>query len=1281
MGSLAVLTMAADAARPEAVARKPLHPFFAPNHTAVNPKAPDVNDTPELDNIPKAPNDPPTADAANAQDAGDVAPIATNGRRNKRRKTNTDKDNDEAEKKPRANKRPRASTGGIAQHFAKPGKGADGADAKAEEEDAAPEPATTSSDALAPVVIPDHNEAQPPQQPPTSTTDAPAKATKVLRLNLKSGTIGSPPKPKQAPGGSTASRGTKVSPGRGKNAKSWIVTIRYGTDDESRARIGQKIADILTPPSVDALPATKPSTSSADEPDQLPAITQPPVPKDSKSTHPFFLGKAKKVQLEDPLPETKTSTAPASPEKAKMKIFRTNPCSPKKPRVDNPAVRMPQFGVKNMGPKVAGSKHPAWPWKDMTDARELDLVVEGARDLPPSFHLRKSKGHTVQIPLSESITEHMTKTLRIPKAIEDLRALNTDDFLPPPPELRLPIKHFESGRKLQARIIPELKGLLPPPKTKKGARNKPAAEPKFQPPPQLSRLFDSVVTGLSAFDTSQCETSNWAQKYAPTSAVEVLQSGEEQFLLRDWLQALTVQSVDKGVADSDKPEASSGKGAGPKKKRRKKLDGFIVSSDDEDYEFCPVSDEEPDAWGPNTGRGLVKKTVVRSTDLKKGKEGDKIANGVLISGPHGCGKTAAVYAVAKELGFEVFEINTSSRRSGKDVMQKIGDMTRNHLVRHNKTFAPAEDQEPVTDDEVAKDLKSGKQATMNAFFKPKAGAPKPKPKPKMKEQVKPTSSAPVPSKEAKKESSKNQRQSLILLEEADILYEEDKQFWLTVVGLMTQSKRPFIMTCNDETLVPISTMRLHGIFRLSPPPRELAVDRLLLVAANEGHALKRHAVELLYESRHEDLRAATMDLQFWCQLGVGDRRGGFEWFYLRWPKGIDLDENKDVVRVVSEDTYRAGMNWLGRDAIVEEGASPRLVEEELMAQSCEFWGLDIARWQDSGAFCSWAERASAEANTPARRRATLDAYDGLSDAMGAADILGTDLFAGFKEELLDATCPDLPAKTYDDFIVGPKHIDTPFVTHHDSDSACLAFTLKSLAKCNIRAQTAPAASDGAPELQPVNETQVIDFIRHNLASPVPGSWAINRLDFALAFDPLATSDFAPLQPTSYLDPSVFDRNMNLLVLDLAPFVRTIISYEAELQKQRLKLSSLISEGGGAAKGSKRMRTTRAALSALEGGSRSTIRGEKWFKAAINPILVARTAGAGWGSSVAGGSETTTSPPTVTSPPAVSEPEPSQSSCPVSPKEPAVKKASVKRGRGRPRKVVLQEESGDELGEA
>jgi DNA polymerase III delta prime subunit len=607
--------------------------------------------------------------------------------------------------------------------------------------------------------------------------------------------------------------------------------------------------------------------------------------------------------------------------------------------------------------------------------------------------------------------------MSIPAIAEAVRNLDSDEFLPPPTELRLPTKHFESGSRLQRRILPELRcsakalanGKAKGSKKALGAMDMVIDDSGLAAhPPQLIRLFNLLQSSLSAFDRADCENTYWAQKYAPVCAAEIIQPGQEAFYLKEWLQALVVQSVDNGTGPGGddatcKDKEKKGSAEGPKKRgrKRKKLDDFIVSSDEEADLMDEVSDTEHD-WTPSGKFGIVKKTVIRAGDLKAKEQKDsaRLTNAVVISGPHGCGKTGAVYAVAKELGFEVFEINSTSRRSGKDVEDKIGDMLRHHHVRGekgatNKPPAKKDDAEAqASEDEVTKDIKSGKQKTMQAFFTKKSIAPTTKPA--KAHRASSNNSAPkTPArKEAKKDVQKGQKQSLILLDEADILYGEDKQFWAKVIELIVKSKRPFVITCNDETLVPLHNLSLHGIFRLSHPPTDLAVDRLLVVAANEGHSLQREAVEALYVARNYDLRAATMELNYWCQIGVGDRRGGFDWFYPRWPKGVDLDENNEVVRVVSEDTYQLGIGWFGRDMIVDQHTS---VEEEIIQQSWDLWSLDAGQWQDSSDFSGWTSSLDKATAEPRSRLEVLAMFDTFTEAMSAADIYSLKSFAQFNE--------------------------------------------------------------------------------------------------------------------------------------------------------------------------------------------------------------------------------------------------------------------------------------------
>lgn len=254
----------------------------------------------------------------------------------------------------------------------------------------------------------------------------------------------------------------------------------------------------------------------------------------------------------------------------------------------------------------------------------------------------------------------------------------------------------------------------------------------------------------------------------------------------------------------------------------------------------------------------------------------------------------------------------------------------------------------------------------------------------------------------------------------------------------------------------------------------------------------------------------------------------------------------------------------------------------------------------------------------------------------------------------------------DDLVLGFTHLDTPHVTHYDSLATALAFTIKSLARCSLQEHTEHIQGHPSTALQPLDETRVIHYIQASFTSAPPGTSVIDRIDFALAFDPIASADTAPLQPVSYLEPSVFDRTMKLITLEVAPYVRGIIAYDSRLQKERLRLSSLVSEGGGG--GPKRMRMTRSALSALEGGSRSTTRAEKWFKADLNPYLVAKTAGEGWmvdSSDLAGDDET---------PSESSKGSPPKTSPDISPAR-TPKKAALK---GRKRKVMAGEDDVDEL---
>ncbi|KAE8441177.1 hypothetical protein EG329_005806 [Mollisiaceae sp. DMI_Dod_QoI] len=1052
---------------------------------------------------------------------------------------------------------------------------------------------------------------QVPSSIATFTDPEDFKPRKVLRLNTKTGTIGSPPAKKPNP--SVVSNGKKTTTSRGKPPKSKVVTIRYGQGQPLPATIGQKIDQILNT----AKPAMLPHKLDP------PKIVKNSPPKSAKSTHPFFLGKAAAKSQSPQKPKMDPTIIDLTQPKEQTPQARARPSSRgKQSPPSKPPIPFSGFGASAKIVKFLGAVEPAWPCKGTVHVRGSDLDLESSRQLsyngPNSLsHDKKSKYQAIRILEDESILGILAKELCISNLLECIRDINPDEFPPIPDCLRIPIKHLEPGFDLQRRIRKELHARIPPPSAIERSSSEDEIQQTNNPRPRIHpailKTYGAISTSLSAFDRGLCDSQAWIHKYSPKLACDVLQTVKEISILKEWLQSLTVKSVEAGLGNQSRASSLARRlGAksepnGKRKRKSKKLDGFVVSSDEEADDMDEISEPDDDA-SPSGSQGLRRKTIVRTGDIAK--DSGRLTNAVVISGPHGCGKTAAVYAVAKELGFEVFELNPGTRRSGKDILERVGDMARNHQVQRISGLvqvdgAADEDRRRI-DEALANDLKSGRQGTMNSFFKTQ-----PTPKPKAKAKAKPTIPASKPStkeaqinlEEAKPRlASKPQKQSLILIEEADILYKDDTQFWPTILSLIATSKRPIIITCNDESVLPMASLPLHAVIRMSPPPLELAVDYMLLVAACEGHTIPREAVRTLYESRKMDLRAALTELNFWCQFAIGDQKNGLGWYL---PRGNNVDNNGNSLRVVSEGTYATGMGWLSQD-ILESDMHHLDLEEETLHETCDGWNLDVGDWQKTVDMRSWAQDFRESSGDRTRDRAALRAYEEFTEAISSADLCSGGLFASDSQLMIDATMPELTIKAREDFTLASELLETSILVNHDTLSKDISLWMKSRSRNYLQVdQHVKMDLEVPPELRRPDETDIIRLIRKEATTCDP---SLNRRDFSAAFDPISEPEKTSLYNTGQLEASVFDRTMNIIATDMAPYVRSIVDYDARLREERTRRSNLMSEGG---RKGKKMRMTRSAMSALEGGARSTTRREKYFTTLLNPYLVMKTGMQSW----------------------------------------------------------------------
>ena len=340
---------------------------------------------------------------------------------------------------------------------------------------------------------------------------------------------------------------------------------------------------------------------------------------------------------------------------------------------------------------------------------------------------------------------------------------------------------------------------------------------------RLAALKTRAVARCGANTTLEVQTSNttlgpaaasgamWTDAYRPNATEQLVCDGGAKNGVRDWLGAWSAQifATDAGVS---KPTRDLPKKGG---KRRRKAKGSDDESSDEEW------DEDDDEMARATYAPLVSKKGIP-------------ANGLLLCGPVGSGKTAAVYAAAEEFGFKVLEVNPSRKRSGLEVLNQFGEATQSRRIGGG--------------DEQKKPAAS--TGGIGGFFGKKQQRAAPK-------------------DTQTKDAAKN---TLILFEEVDVLRGEDRGFMAALAQLVAGAKRPIVLTSNAHSLpslvdapLPPGTsgdgLQLARVRFRSPSPADTAVYASL-VAAAEGRRVSPGEIAAACESKSGDVRRALLSAQF-----------------------------------------------------------------------------------------------------------------------------------------------------------------------------------------------------------------------------------------------------------------------------------------------------------------------------------------------------------------------------------------------------------------------------------
>lgn len=312
------------------------------------------------------------------------------------------------------------------------------------------------------------------------------------------------------------------------------------------------------------------------------------------------------------------------------------------------------------------------------------------------------------------------------------------------------------------------------------------------------------------FDAALPSSMQWTMKYTPQMTDDMIGNLGVVRKLQTWLEGWK----------TSRPRHSVGK----RSEKRKKLDSSFVVEDSSE------GDEEGDSISSDdlTGSG------------SDGETGTNLCNTALLTGPTGVGKTSCVYALARQMGFKVLEVNASSIRGGRQVVAQLQEATQSHHL--------TKQQQQQKQKEQAKHLVSSKG----------------------KSKSKKNKSHQDSSNDAES-TAHLKRTALILFEDIDVVFDDlDDGFYGAVNNLISTTKRPIILTTSNPHFMPKKLFKSASVldslqtFEFKPVAPRLIANYLQLMALAEGVAIDIESITSLVALNGCLISKSVLDLQYWA---------------------------------------------------------------------------------------------------------------------------------------------------------------------------------------------------------------------------------------------------------------------------------------------------------------------------------------------------------------------------------------------------------------------------------